>query len=198
MSSRVIWLVIAVYLGAALSFGFYEAVQDPFWTPNGYAIGTMVGAGLSVFALAGALPLIAWSSVKFQPSRAVVPMLAWLTIGAGFAYLIHAGNDVDHRLKIDKFVSNGGLVGKEKEDFVRSAKFGCEQKQRSNPLTAKIGFSDAKIVAYCDCYAAGASEALTIEELRYFVSNGKAPASFNDKAMMLGQLCGTEVLNKKS
>lgn len=196
--SRVIWLLIALYLGAALSFGFYEAVQDPFWAPSGYAVGTMVGDGLSVFALAGALPLIGWACVKFRPSRAVVPMLAWLMIGAGFAYLIHVGNRVDHHLKIEKFVSNGGLVGREKQDFLRSAKFGCEQKQRSNPLTARIGLSDAKIVAYCDCYAAGASESLTMEELRYFVSNGKAPASFNDKAMMLGQFCGTEVLNKKS
>jgi hypothetical protein len=91
-------------------------VQEPFWAPSGYAIGAMVGAGLSVFALAGALPLIGWACVKFRPSRAVVPMLAWLMIGAGFAYLIHVGNHIDHQLKIDKFVSNGGLVGKEKED----------------------------------------------------------------------------------
>lgn len=198
MSSRVIWLLIALYLAAGLSFGFYEAVQNPFWALSGEKIGAMVGAGLSVFALAGALPLIGWACVKFRPSGAFVPMLAWLMIGVGFAYLIHVGNYVEHQTKIEKFVSNGGLVGKEKEDFLRSAKFGCEQKQRSNPLTAKIGLSDAKIVAYCDCYAAGASEALTIGELRYFVSNGKAPDSFNDKAMMLGQLCGTEVLSKKS
>jgi hypothetical protein len=66
MSSRVIWLLIVVYSGAALSFGFYEAVQDPYWAPSGYAIGATVGAGLSVFALAGALPLIGWACVKFR------------------------------------------------------------------------------------------------------------------------------------
>jgi hypothetical protein len=198
MSRRAIWLLIAIYLISALSFGFYEAVQDPAWALNADKIGRIAGGGFTIFTLTGVLPLIGWAFVKFRSSRAAVPMLAWLMIGVGMAYLSDVGNRLDRSLKIDKFVSDGGLVGKDKEDFLQSTKFSCEQQQRSNPLTGKMGLSDAKIVAYCDCYAAGASAAVTIEELRYAVSNGNPPASFKDKATMLGQFCGKEVLQKKS
>jgi hypothetical protein len=198
MRLKAIWLLLLIYFTAALSFALYEAMLDPFWVPSSRTVGNLVGAGFATFALAGILPMIGWAFVKFRASSAVVPMVAWLVIGVCLAYLSHVGSRLDRNSKVEKFLNDGGLIGKERQDFMRSAKLGCEQKQRSDPLTAKIGISDAKIVAYCDCYAAGASEALTREELRHIVSNGKPPDTFTEKATTLAQFCATEPLKKKS
>lgn len=70
----------------------------------------------------------------------------------------------------------------------------CLLSALANPLTQKIGISEAKIVAYCECVAAGLAEAISMEELRYVASYGKQPASFSDKATVMGQFCSQETL----
>ena len=173
-------------------------MQDPLWVLNAYTVGNLVGAGFAAFALPGIIPLIGWAFVKFRPTSAVVPMLAWLVVGVCLAYFSDTGRRLDRNSRIDKLVNDGGLTGKDKQDFLRSTRLGCEQQQRSNPLTAKIGISEAKIIAYCDCYATGASAALTLEELRHIVSKGTPPETFSYKATVLGQFCGSEILKGKS
>jgi hypothetical protein len=134
--------------------------------------------------------------MRFRTSRVAMPLLLWLVIGGGFAYLSHVGAAVDRGVRTEKF-ANDGLTGKNKDDFLRSTKLGCEQQQRSNSLTPKIGITEKQIVDYCDCYAAGASEALTTDELRYMVMNGKPPAGFTDKATTLGNFCGQQIFGAR-
>jgi hypothetical protein len=93
--------------------------------------------------------------------------------------------------------SNEGLLGKEKDAFLTSTKQGCEAKQRASPLRERLNISEAKIVAYCDCWASGMSEAITIDELRSYVATGNMPTAVSDKAAILGNFCENEVLGQK-
>jgi hypothetical protein len=113
------------------------------------------------------------------------------------AYFAHVGNAYERQNKIAKMTANGTFSGKDRDDFIRSSKLSCAQNQRANPLTAKIGLTEAKIVAYCDCYAAGMVEAITVDELRTIVATGKQPASIVDKATTLGNFCSQQVLFPK-
>jgi hypothetical protein len=79
----------------------------------------------------------------------------------------------------------------------RSTKLACEQQQRRNPTTKQVGISEANIVAYCDCYAAGASEAITKEEMRIMITTQKPLPSVADKATTMGQFCTEEIFGKK-
>ena len=87
MSRRAIWLVITVYLICALSFGFYEALLDPTWALNADTLGRVAGGGFAIFTFAGVLPVIGWAFVKFRSNRAAAPMILWLMIGVGMAYV---------------------------------------------------------------------------------------------------------------
>jgi hypothetical protein len=107
------------------------------------------------------------------------------------------GNATDRTQKIAAMTPNGAFSGKDRVDFLRSAKLSCGQKQRENPLTAKIGLSEQKIVAYCDCLAEGLAEAITVDELRTAVTTGKQAASFLDKTTMMGNFCSQQVLYPK-
>ncbi len=196
MSRTTVAIAIILYLVASLSFAFFERTQNPFWTFDAGTIGESVGGALAIFIGGALIPIIIWGLMRFRASRAAVPLLLWLAIGGAFAYLSHVGAAADRGMRTEKF-ANDGLVGKNKDDFLRSTKLGCEQQQRSNLLTPKIGITEKQIVDYCDCYAAGASEALTTDELRYIVMNGRPPASFTDKATKLGNFCGQQILGAR-
>ena len=135
--------------------------------------------------------------MRFKASSAAGPLFFWLLISGVLAYFSYEGAAAERKLKLEKFASNGGLVGREKDDFLTSTKQGCEARQRSSPLTKRVDISDAKIAAYCDCYAQGMAEAMTIDELRYFATNGKASITVNDKAATLGTFCSEQVLGQK-
>ncbi len=92
---------------------------------------------------------------------------------------------------------NGVFSGKDRDDFIRSSKLSCAQSQKANPLTPKIGLTDAKIAAYCDCYAKSIAASITVDELRTVVSTGKQPSSIVDKATALGSSCGKQVMLTK-
>jgi hypothetical protein len=68
-----------------------------------------------------------------------------------------------------------------RDDFVRQTKQACAASQKQNSLNRQIGVTDAQIGVYCDCYANAISKTVTIDELRYFALNGKAPASMQEK-----------------
>lgn len=197
MSRSTIWLLCFYYLVAGLLFGAFEAWQDPLWTVSGASIGATVGTGISIFLIAGIVPMIGWAIVRFRAERATVPFVLWAVLGCAMAYAMHVGDAFDRLQKIAAMTPNGVFAGKDRIDFLRSAKLSCAQKQRENPLTAKIGLSEQKIVAYCDCLAEGLAEAVTVDELRTIATAGKQPASFVDKITTMGNFCGQQVLYPK-
>jgi hypothetical protein len=176
MSRKAIWLLCFGYLAAAVAFAGFEAWLDPL---SGYIpaalVGHIVGGGIGIFAMAGVLPLIIWAFLRFRAVNAAA----------------------EREQKLAAMTPNGVFAGKDRVDFLRSAKLSCAQKQRENPLTAKIGLSERKILAYCDCLAEGLAEAITVDELRTAVTTGKQAASFLDKTTMMGNFCSQQVLYPK-
>jgi uncharacterized membrane protein YhaH (DUF805 family) len=198
MSRKAIWLLCFCYLAAAIAFAGFEAWLDPL---SGYIpaalVGHVVGGGIGIFAMAAILPMIIWACMRFRGANAGGIFVLWAVVAVVMAYLSHVGNATDREQKIAAMTPNGVFAGKDRVDFLRSAKLSCAQKQRENPLTAKIGLSEQKIVAYCDCIAEGLAEAITVDELRTAVTTGKQAASFLDKTTMMGNFCSQQVLYPK-
>jgi hypothetical protein len=198
MSRKVIWLLCFCYLAAAIAFAGFEAWLDPLsgYIPAALA-GHIVGGGIGIFAMAAVVPMIIWAFLRFRAVNAGGVFVLWAVLGIGMAYLSHVGNATDRDQKVAAMMPNGVFSGKDRVDFLRSSKLSCAQNQRSNPMTKKIGLSDAKIDAYCDCYASGMVEAISVDELKSMVSTGKQPASLVDKSTMMGNFCSQEVLAPK-
>jgi hypothetical protein len=59
------------YVAAAIAFAGFEAWLDPL---SGYipaaVVGHVVGGGISIFALAGVLPMIIWAFMRFRGANA--------------------------------------------------------------------------------------------------------------------------------
>jgi hypothetical protein len=190
------WIVLlsAIYLAAALAFGAYEASQNPLWRPDTRTMGEVVGAGLIVYVASAIVPMIGWGFARFRQHAARPVFLAWLLLGLAVAYFADAGKRIDRRVNLANVHGNSAFSPKEREDFEQSVKAGCQQTQRADPLTVKIGISEAKITVYCECIAAGLAEAINLEELRYAVTNGKPPASLVEKRTTMAQFCSQEAL----
>jgi hypothetical protein len=198
MSRKAIWLLCFCYLAAAIAFAGFEAWLDPL---SGYIpaalVGHIVGGGIGILAMAGVLPMIAWACMRFRADRAAVPFVLWAVIGCAMSFFSYYGEKVEGDQRAANAMPAGTFAGKDRADFIRSSKLSCAQNQRSNPLTKKVGLSDTKIDAYCDCYAQGMVEAISVDELKSMVATGKQPASLVDKVTMMGNFCSQEVLAPK-
>src|SRR4051794_14028528 len=131
---------------------------------------------------------------SIQATRRATGISRLASIGVALAYFSDAGKRIDRTASTAKPSSNSAFSGKDRKDFEQSVNLGCEQTQRADPLTAKIGISEAKITVYCECISAGLAEAISLEELRYAASNGNPPASLREKRTIMGQFCLGEVL----
>ncbi|MGH8302127.1 MAG: hypothetical protein ACRET5_11740 [Steroidobacteraceae bacterium] len=198
MSRSIIWLLIGAYFVAAMIFGAFEFIEGhPFSKIDAGAIGWMISAGLVFFVGGGILPVIGWAFAGFRASHAAVPLIFWLLISSGLAYLSDYGSSYERNSKLQRLGSgNEGLTGKDRDDMVRSVKLTCIQNQTANPLTPKLGISAEKIAAYCDCMAEGMASAVSIDEIKVLISTGKAPTSVTDKATVLGNFCSKQAFAK--
>lgn len=198
MSRSKIWLVISLYFVAAMLFGAFEFIQEhPFWKLDAGSVGLMIGAGLTIFIGGGILPMIGWAFGRLRASYAVGPLVLWLLIGSGLAFLSDYGNRYERNSELQRLGSgNHALAGKERDDMVRSFKLSCVQNQTANPLTSKLGISSIKIAAYCDCMAEGMASALSIDEIKVFISTGRPPKDVTDKSTMMGNFCSQQALAK--
>lgn len=199
MSRRTIWLLCFLYFGAAVGFELFEILQDPLSAPAPWAgdIGHLLGSAFSVWAISAILPIIGWAIGGFRAASAKGPFMFWLFLGVVVAAVSDYGERFERNEKIANAMPNGVFSGKDRDDFIRSSKLSCAQSQKANPLTPKIGLTDAKIAAYCDCYANGMAASITVDELRTMVSTGKHPSSIVDKATALGSSCGKLVMLTK-
>lgn len=194
MRRKWIWLLSLLYLVACLGFSAYESMQNPLWNLNTRTIGEMVGGGLAIYGASALLPVIGWAVARFRRQAAPPAFVAWLLIGAAFAYLSDAGKRIDRPAPIAKARGASVFSGKDREDFEQSVKLGCVETQRADPLTVKVGITEAKITLYCECISARLAEAISSDELRYAASNGKPPRTLVDKRTVIAEFCRSEAL----
>jgi hypothetical protein len=93
-------------------------------------------------------------------------------------------------------VASVTLNQKERHEFALSAKRSCIVSQEQNAGNRAIGVSTEQIQSFCDCVATGLSGVLDIEEARYFVAHGTAPASFQGKINGMQLKCSVSALRK--
>jgi hypothetical protein len=197
MSRKSIWLLVCLYFVAATIFSAFEFIEGhPFWTFDGAFVGTVIGGGLFFFAGGGILPMLGWAITRFRASQAAAPLVFWLLIGCGLAYVSDYGSRFDRNAKLQKFTANEALTGKDRDDMVRSTKQTCVQNQTANPLTPKLGIPANKITAYCDCFAEGMASAISMDEIKVLISTGKMSPSLIDKNTTLGNFCSQQVFAK--
>jgi hypothetical protein len=197
MSRSKIWLVVFLYFVAAVVFSTYEFIEDhPLSSFDGASIGRVLGGGLVFFVGGGVLPMLGWAFARFRASHAAAPLLFWLLIGSGLAFVSDYGNRYERNSKPQKVTSNEFLTGKDRDDMVRSTRLTCVQNQTANPLTPKLGVSASKIAAYCDCFAEGMASAISMDEIKVLVSIGKISPSLMDKNTKLGNSCSQQAFAK--
>jgi hypothetical protein len=197
MSRSKIWLVVFLYFVAAMVFSTYEFIEDhPLSTFDGASVGRVIGGGLVFFVGGAVLPMLGWAFARFRASHAVAPLVFWLLIGLGMAFLSDYGNRYERNSNLQKFTSNEALTGKDRDDMVRSTKQTCVQNQTANPLTPKLGIPANKIAAYCDCFAEGMASAISMDEIKVLISTGKVSPSLMDKNTTLGNFCSQQVFAK--
>jgi hypothetical protein len=135
--------------------------------------------------------------MRFRGANAGGIFVLWAILAVVMAFFSDYGARYELNEKITNAMPNGVFSGKDRDDFIRSSKLSCAQSQKANPLTPRIGLADAKITAYCDCYANGMAASITVDELRTMVTTGKYPSSTVDKATALGSSCGKQVMLTK-
>jgi hypothetical protein len=84
MSRKAVALVILSYFVAALAFGAFLELQEPFASFNLSSpvfVGGAVGSAGAVFTLSAIIPLIVWAFGRFRAQRAGGPLVLWAILG---------------------------------------------------------------------------------------------------------------------
>ena len=192
MSRNAVALVILSYFVAALAFGIFLELQEPFAffnLGNPVFVGGAVGTAGAVFSLSAIIPLIVWAFRRFRAQRAGGPLVLWVILGVIVATLSGVGFNFDLQQKINTEVNHFEITGKDRDAFIRDEKIGCVDTQRQSSLNHEIGITDQQIDVYCTCFASGLVNLVTREELRYIVVNNRQPPSLEEKAARYAPTC---------
>jgi hypothetical protein len=84
MSRKTTFLLAGLYFIAALAFGVFHAVTNPFVSNLNPA--WAIGGALLLFGGAGLLPVLGWALCRFKPAYAMWPLLSWAFFGIVLAY----------------------------------------------------------------------------------------------------------------
>lgn len=198
MSGR---MLIALYFLAALAFGLFTQLRQPFATVNfvtvAGALGTAAGAlgtALSLFLMAALIPALIWLIGRFRPQDARpsydrAALTLWAAFGVALAYLMEAGNRFDLSQKINAELGQIDLAGRDRDDFIRNAKRSCADAHKQSQLNRQAGVTETQIAAYCDCYANAMIKVITVEDMRYIAMNNKPSPKFQERIDRLSPEC---------
>ena len=189
MTRKTISLVLLFYFLIAVAFATVMHALQPFPAWDTAAISGLVGEAISIFVMAGVIPLIIWAFGRFRAANAAPAMIAWGILGVILAALNGIGTLYDRNLAVDEAAKSFVLAGKDRDDFLRQSKRGCVDTQNRSALNRQIGFTAQQIDTFCACSADALSRAITVEEFRYLALNGRLSASLQSKADQISQSC---------
>jgi hypothetical protein len=181
MSRKTILLLVGLYLLAALAFGVFHVVTNPFFAGlNAAAVGKAVGGALLLFGGAGLLPVLGWALYRFKPPYAMWPMLSWAFIGIALAYFFEIGVRLERNVQISILARNLAQS---------DAKLSCLDSQHASKFKSEVGITEREVSIYCDCVSEATAASVTTEELTYIATNGRAPQPLQERAAQLGRPC---------
>jgi hypothetical protein len=95
MSRYVVIFVVTGYAVAALAFGVFVRIQQPFSTltdlTNEYQLGVILGIALPAFVIPGIVALIGWALARFRLERAAAPLISWFVLLAVYCAFMGYG-----------------------------------------------------------------------------------------------------------
>jgi hypothetical protein len=189
MSRKTVFLLAGLYFLAALAFGVFHVVTNPFLSEvNSTAIGKAVGGALLLYGGAGLLPVLGWALYRFRPLYAMWPMLSWAFLGIVLAYFFEIGVRLERDVQISMLARN--LTQSD-------AKLSCLDSQHASKFRLEIGITDHEVSVYCGCVSEATAASVTADELTYIATNGKAPQPVQERAVQLGQSCRRLIMGEK-
>jgi hypothetical protein len=189
MSRKTVFLLAGLYFLAAVAFGVFHVVTNPFSSGlNSTAIGKAVAGALLLYGGAGLLPVLGWALYRFRPLYATWPMLSWAFLGIVLAYFFEIGVRLERDVQISMLARNLTLS---------DAKLSCLDSQHASKFRSEIGITEREISVYCGCVSEATAASVTADELTYVATNGKAPQAAQERAVQLGQSCRRLIMGKK-
>src|ERR1700733_9644288 len=152
MSKRSRIILSCLYVVAAIAFGLFIEFREPFSTVNVVTIGHSVGRAASLLAISAVVSVIIWGGSKLVSRPIGFPVILWIALGVGGAYLAELGNRVDRDQRIGDATRTLELTDKDRTEFQIGAKQGCVESQRQNDINRKVGVTNEQINTYCTCY----------------------------------------------
>jgi hypothetical protein len=190
MSRRSISLLAGLYFLAALAFGVFRVLSNPFYAGiSATSAGQAIAGALLLLALAGLPALLVWAFYRFNPRYALWPILSWALLGIAFAFLIGVGTRLERDVQVSTLAKNLALS---------DAKLSCLDTQHASKFRSEVGITDREISIYCGCISEAIAAAVTPDELTYIVTSGKTPERSQEQAVQLGRPCSHLLRGKPS
>jgi hypothetical protein len=89
----------------------------------------------------------------------------------------------------------GTLTAQNRAEMVGSVRAGCMDKQNHDPLNQQLGVTLDEITRYCTCIGAAMSEVITVEDLRYYLTNRRFPQPLLDHMFSFANVCAIQTIN---
>ena len=190
MSRRSISVLAGLYFLAALAFGVFRVLSNPFYAGiSAISAAQAIAGALLLLTLAGLPAFLVWAFYRFNLRYALWPMLAWAFLGIVFALAIEVGARLERDVQVSTLAKNLALS---------DAKLSCLDTQQTSKFRSEVGITDREISIYCGCISEVTAAAFTPDELTYIVTSGKPPARSPEQLTQLGRPCSHLLRGKPS
>jgi hypothetical protein len=190
MSRRSVSLLAGLYFLAALAFGVFRVLSNPFYAGiSATSAGQAIAGALLLLTLAGLPALLGWAFYRFNPRYALWPMLSWAFLGIVVALAIEVGARLERDVQVSTLAKNLALS---------DAKLSCLDTQHASKFSSEVGITDREISVYCGCVSEATAAAVTPDELTYIVTSGKPPERSQEQIVQLGRPCSHLIGRKQS
>lgn len=101
MSRAAVASILALYFAAALVFAVFAETQSRVLAVPAVIIGSIGGKAISVFVVAGIVPLMLWAFFRFKAARAKGPLVLWACLGVVMVFFMYHGERLEQNHEID-------------------------------------------------------------------------------------------------
>jgi hypothetical protein len=123
------------------------------------------------------------SFFKLAENSPMKRLLVLATILGGFAGMAVAGNLPET------------LGPQHRAEFAGSTQAGCIDKQTHDPVNQQYGFSLDQITRYCSCISVELSNAITVEDFRYYQTTKQLSEPMLDQMFSFAHACAIQTIN---